>query len=291
MTRVTGGGSSQRRYLDHFAPSKELFPHEPQSMPGNDQRDFTAPPPNLMPCMSSSHSQCSVNRPTRDISAWAPHEDLKFVPPGQFSTDMNWSSSSAPVTFCTRSRIPDYRAHGSAWPMNGSLNFHLLTCDNQMPTHVPELGYDTVSAACDSIGYPRLVTFESPLPETEQQDTHSVKYQAISTDDGSNNVGPCYAELLRQCLLGAPDYTMSLRDLYAWVAEHSPKAKDPSSTGWKSSVRHNLSRNKVHTANLNFEQIRSDTLLQTYSPTFSSSPTRRNSMQVSMTDRNLNHSR
>ncbi|KAF1351180.1 hypothetical protein BDV97DRAFT_284754, partial [Delphinella strobiligena] len=52
-----------------------------------------------------------------------------------------------------------------------------------------------------------------------------------------------YAELLRQCLLEAPDYTMSLRDLYAWVAEHSPKAKDPSSTGWKNSVRHNLSMN------------------------------------------------
>jgi hypothetical protein len=56
---------------------------------------------------------------------------------------------------------------------------------------------------------------------------------------------PCYAQLLYRCLKEAPDHTMSLRELYDWVREHSQKAKDPKQRGWQNSVRHNLSMNAV----------------------------------------------
>ncbi|KAF2773352.1 hypothetical protein EJ03DRAFT_371279 [Teratosphaeria nubilosa] len=54
---------------------------------------------------------------------------------------------------------------------------------------------------------------------------------------------PCYAQLLYRCLKEAPDHTLSLRELYDWVREHSQKAKDPKQRGWQNSVRHNLSMN------------------------------------------------
>ena len=55
----------------------------------------------------------------------------------------------------------------------------------------------------------------------------------------------CYAQLLWRCLKEAPEHTMSLKDLYEWVKEHSLKAKDPKNKGWQNSVRHNLSMNAV----------------------------------------------
>lgn len=59
---------------------------------------------------------------------------------------------------------------------------------------------------------------------------------------------PCYAQLLYQCLKEAPGHTLSLRELYEWVQQHSQKAKDPKNRGWQNSVRHNLSMNAVSLA-------------------------------------------
>jgi hypothetical protein len=63
--------------------------------------------------------------------------------------------------------------------------------------------------------------------------------------DGLDPADPCYAQLLWRCLKEAPDHTMSLRELYDWVKDHSQKANDPKSRGWQNSVRHNLSMNAV----------------------------------------------
>ena len=62
-------------------------------------------------------------------------------------------------------------------------------------------------------------------------------------DDGEAEV--CYAQLLWRCLKEAPEHTMTLKELYDWVREHSLKAKDPKNKGWQNSVRHNLSMNAV----------------------------------------------
>lgn len=60
-----------------------------------------------------------------------------------------------------------------------------------------------------------------------------------------DSADPCYAQLLHRCLKEAPGHTMSLRDLYEWVSQHSQKAKDLKNRGWQNSVRHNLSMNAV----------------------------------------------
>lgn len=56
---------------------------------------------------------------------------------------------------------------------------------------------------------------------------------------------PCYAQLLWKCLYEAPDHQLSLREIYAWIAAHSPKASAEGHRGWMNSVRHNLSMNAV----------------------------------------------
>ncbi|KAK3110276.1 hypothetical protein LTR53_015601 [Teratosphaeriaceae sp. CCFEE 6253] len=61
--------------------------------------------------------------------------------------------------------------------------------------------------------------------------------------DDIDAVEVCYAQLLWRCLKEAPEHTMTLKELYDWVREHSQKAKDPKNRGWQNSVRHNLSMN------------------------------------------------
>jgi hypothetical protein len=67
-----------------------------------------------------------------------------------------------------------------------------------------------------------------------------------------DSADPCYAQLLHRCLKEAPGHTMSLRELYDWVAQHSQKAKDERNRGWQNSVRHNLSMNAVSGLDLYF---------------------------------------
>ncbi|KAF2858998.1 winged helix DNA-binding domain-containing protein, partial [Piedraia hortae CBS 480.64] len=52
-----------------------------------------------------------------------------------------------------------------------------------------------------------------------------------------------YAKLLYRCLMEAPGHALTLKELYEWMKVHSQKAKDPNNSGWKNSVRHNLSMN------------------------------------------------
>lgn len=161
------------------------------------------------------------------------------------TTSVNPSSVLSPWTLQNPSHNMDYLSYAPVWPT--SLPFHdYCPCDQHVPVQLPELGYESASPASDHATYSRMTLSQSPVIKTEHDEDSDPFDQTPADEEDTDNVDPCYAELLRQCLLKAPDYTMSLRDLYAWVAEHSPKAKDPTSTGWKNSVRHNLSMNQVN---------------------------------------------
>ncbi|KAK4987832.1 hypothetical protein LTR66_007497 [Elasticomyces elasticus] len=56
-----------------------------------------------------------------------------------------------------------------------------------------------------------------------------------------------YAKLIYQCLMDTPGHQLSLREIYAWIQQRVPRAQDPSSIGWKNSIRHNLSMNQAFT--------------------------------------------
>lgn len=58
-----------------------------------------------------------------------------------------------------------------------------------------------------------------------------------------------YARLIYLALMEAPGHRLVLKDIYRWMAENTNKAKDPAVKGWKNSVRHNLSMNKVSILN------------------------------------------
>jgi len=211
----------------HTAPERLFFTDMPRSYP------------------LDSYRQSHFNVTPLNISGPASYGAQDFCNPNLLPMSMNPSSSLPPSAFLAPSPTPEYGNHSPMWPNDGCASLAYRSYDQQIPVQMPELGYESSSPLSDGASYPRITLSESPLPKLEQSEERSPTDKTINLEDDSENVDPCYAELLRQCLLEAPDFTMSLRELYAWVAEHSPKAKDPKNTGWKNSVRHNLSMNQV----------------------------------------------
>ena len=68
---------------------------------------------------------------------------------------------------------------------------------------------------------------------------------SCETDGESKDGSPPYAKLIYQALMAAPGHKLILRDIYAWIAQNTDKAKNPMNKGWQNSVRHNLSMNGV----------------------------------------------
>lgn len=94
--------------------------------------------------------------------------------------------------------------------------------------------------------FPREVkqeyTSNRVLEPFEDEDTAD----AESQDDGIT--GEPYAQLIYKALMStAPQYGMVLKDIYAWFARETDKARNSDSKGWQNSIRHNLSMNHVST--------------------------------------------
>ena len=99
---------------------------------------------------------------------------------------------------------------------------------------------------------PALYTiFSDPRtpPHFELPHPFQSKEQSIPLDSESESKSrqgePSYAKLIYRALMDTPGHQMVLKDIYKWIAQNTDKARDPIFTGWKNSVRHNLSRNEV----------------------------------------------
>lgn len=117
-------------------------------------------------------------------------------------------------------------------PMYYANDQYAYTQVTHEPTpEAPDLVYDNYATRDTPFGY---------VPVDERyHDSHS------TDESDSDAADPCYAKLLYSCLMEVPNHTLSLRQLYAWVEQHSIKARDSSNRGWQNSVRHNLSMNAV----------------------------------------------
>ena len=73
----------------------------------------------------------------------------------------------------------------------------------------------------------------------------SATMDSNDTDSEGKPEEPPYAKLIYRALMDAPEYKLVLKEIYAWIAKNTDKARDPAFKGWQNSVRHNLSMNGV----------------------------------------------
>jgi hypothetical protein len=65
----------------------------------------------------------------------------------------------------------------------------------------------------------------------------------LSAPEGRISDAP-YAKLIYKALMEAPNHSMILQDIYQWFIDNTDKGNS-ASTGWRNSIRHNLSMNAV----------------------------------------------
>ncbi|KAK4953070.1 hypothetical protein LTR10_008775 [Elasticomyces elasticus] len=157
-----------------------------------------------------------------------------------------WSTTSAPQFTCPPA-IPEHE-QWSAHPLS------------MMPSGLPtsahmhqSQNYYSQEAHHMSAGPSPMLSQGSPHDSEfmdggwERSDVPQAWLERSGSDDNDEldaiEDEVCYAKLLWRCLLDAPEHTMTLKELYDWIKEHSQKAKDPKNRGWQNSVRHNLSMN------------------------------------------------
>jgi hypothetical protein len=80
-------------------------------------------------------------------------------------------------------------------------------------------------------------------------DAGSCKAEDDGEEDTVSNTeeskaGEPYAKLIHRALMGAPSHSMALQEIYQWFIDNTEKGSSPSS-GWRNSIRHNLSMNAV----------------------------------------------
>ncbi|KAL7927240.1 hypothetical protein ACQKWADRAFT_101725 [Trichoderma austrokoningii] len=133
-----------------------------------------------------------------------------------------------------------------------AFNLSVSSCKHAMP----EL---SAVPASSSAGSPDCLQAETPAsfisPKVEHVDGHDAEFMEsilaapradepitmsiARTDDKADEP---YAKLIYKALMGQPDYTMTLQELYQWFRDHTSKAKNERG-GWQNSIRHNLSMN------------------------------------------------
>lgn len=80
-------------------------------------------------------------------------------------------------------------------------------------------------------------------------DAASCKAEDDAEDDIASNaeeskIGEPYAKLIHRALMGAPNHSMALQEIYQWFIDNTEKGSS-SGSGWRNSIRHNLSMNAV----------------------------------------------
>jgi hypothetical protein len=132
------------------------------------------------------------------------------------------------------------------------------------PSILPDMGYPHLSSEFQQVHYPygtlmEYVQSTEHMPRTSC-DNHSsgidntTSLETITTHTARNEETPVaqaesgekpYSYLLYRALRSADRHKLTLQEIYCWFEENTNKANGPNSTGWKSTIRYNLSVNVV----------------------------------------------
>jgi hypothetical protein len=109
-------------------------------------------------------------------------------------------------------------------------------------SHSPTLGKPkAINTFSDFQGTPALVDISSSKASDDGE--ADSKDGNLPPAEGRISDAP-YAKLIYKALMEAPNHSMVLQDIYQWFIDNTKKGSS-ASTGWRNSIRHNLSMNAV----------------------------------------------
>jgi hypothetical protein len=109
-------------------------------------------------------------------------------------------------------------------------------------THSPTMGNQTSSGSPLAFKSKPVLVDTSSSKASDDGDGDSGDGN-LSAAEGRISDAP-YAKLIYKALMEAPNHSMVLQDIYQWFIDNTEKGNS-TSTGWRNSIRHNLSMNAV----------------------------------------------
>lgn len=109
-------------------------------------------------------------------------------------------------------------------------------------SHSPVLKIEQDDAMDNIMSFERASSFRKPSRESSEEGNSSRETTAVEIEE--HIAGEPYAKLIYRALMGAPNRSMVLQEIYQWFRENTPKGNSQSK-GWMNSIRHNLSMNAV----------------------------------------------
>jgi hypothetical protein len=103
---------------------------------------------------------------------------------------------------------------------------------NQSIASYSDVGRMSPSRSPPSLGH------TASLKDDEEEDE---EYEAQNDSDKAEEP---YAKLIHRALMEAPNHVLHLQEIYQWFLRNTDKGKS-GGTGWRNSIRHNLSMNAV----------------------------------------------
>ena len=113
----------------------------------------------------------------------------------------------------------------------------------------PKVENDTVDTALSSFDKPPRFLLAS-RESSDDSGNSSRGMPAVDTED--HGVDEPYAKLIYRALMGAPNHSMVLQEIYQWFRDNTVKGSSDTK-GWMNSIRHNLSMNAVGTPHSLYE--------------------------------------
>ncbi|KAH9215164.1 hypothetical protein DL95DRAFT_388872 [Leptodontidium sp. 2 PMI_412] len=107
-------------------------------------------------------------------------------------------------------------------------------------SHSPVLKIEQDDAMDNIMSFERASSFRKPSRESSEEGNSSRETTAVEIEE--HIAGEPYAKLIYRALMGAPNRSMVLQEIYQWFRENTPKGNSQSK-GWMNSIRHNLSMN------------------------------------------------
>ncbi len=162
------------------------------------------------------------------------HESLNFT---TIPHDVSISESYPPAVY----QIEPPKHPDGADPSDQEIDSQLIQLNNDYECH----GY-----SASQIRMEESHEYQSPFSDrtrasTPPDEPNQYSHSAYTEGDGIIDKELPYAQLIYQALMGAPEKTMVLRDIYDWFKKHTDKASSSETKGWQNSIRHNLSMNGV----------------------------------------------
>lgn len=223
---------------DHTAVATSIEPTKPE-----DGIPLSLQTPSHPPATSQVATMSGL--PVNAAGSYQAPANMRFYAPDAFDYE---ASTHRPQPFqpAPPPQAQPHFANNGIWYPNFNTNNMTSSADYGGPGFSVGFGaqggywqYPSPVHSASRPGTADLMDYDNVIPEEDE----------LGDDlDGAEAADPCYAQLLYRCLKEAPDHTLSLKELYHWVSEHSQKAKDTTSKGWQNSVRHNLSMNAVGTS-------------------------------------------